>query len=129
MVKRLVEPFTFDSSFVLLISWTLASPPYTFYLNTIFEYPPEDQFLLAAGWAVFWSYSFDMCHLAAVDLCAHSQVVTDFSPITHGSFWPGSMSPFVPRWNIYRGQRGQALIPCAYWDILGPVPLPWPEPA
>lgn len=61
---------------------------------------------------------------AALNFAANNQIVTDV-------IWRANIlhAPYVwaqcePRYNIYRGQRGQPLIPCIYWDFLHPTPPP-----
>jgi hypothetical protein len=78
---------------------------------------------------VTWSYALDFpdpdaARICALDLAANSQVVTDMCFVDHPS-GPQFFGPLhYPRWNIYRGQRGEPIVPCFYWDIYNPDPPP-----
>ena len=80
------------------------------------------------GTITMWSGPFytdpEIARLAALDLQARCQVITDMCPDCHptGFHFPPTL-PF-PRYNIYRGQRGEPLVPCFYWDIFNPDPPP-----
>lgn len=83
----------------------------------------------------YWSQFADpeKARIAALDLASHAQVVTDMCPYCHDSGPQGWGNLHLARWHIYRGQRGEPLVPCYYWDIYNPDPPPgqkwyWPYP-
>jgi len=135
MVKRKTLPWTEERPFILLATYSDNSPPYTIRWNLVHEYEYEYAWLLALGWSLGAFPTDDeeaaighpplfTAHLAALDYAAHGQVTTDASPLTHGSLFQGLFCPGMPRWNIFRGQRGEPLVPCFYWDALADDPPP-----
>jgi hypothetical protein len=74
-----------------------------------------------------WSYGpflpdQETARLCALNLQSLSQVVTDMCPICHPSGFQFYGPLHFPRYNIYRGKRGEPLVPCFYWDIFNPDP-------
>ena len=135
MVKRLTWPFAdpcWGIAFAHIVPYdSPASPDW----HIVHEYFGDAYFWMLFPWnAGFYpDDAWEAAHNrlpgasareAALDLAAHCQVVTDLCPYTHGSYWQGLFCPAVPRWNIYRGQRGEPLIPCFYWDFFAVDPPP-----
>lgn len=124
MAKRLQYPIDIVSPFVVLIPYCdpTTHPDHPWHL--VHEYTMADPYILAIGFSLGQFPTDAEARLAALSYVALAQVTTDFCPLTHFSIFPGFHSPMVPRWNIYRGQRHEPLIPAIYWDILGPGPPP-----
>lgn len=94
------------------------------YNYTTPEYPPSSAYF--GNWMTQAE-----ALLAAKSLTQLSQVVTDLCPWCHFTYPSAPGVPLVPRFNIYRGQRGEPLIPAIYWDWWNPDPPPgydWRQP-
>jgi hypothetical protein len=77
---------------------------------------------------VTWSSQFlpdiPPAQAMARDLAALPQVVTDWCPYCHASGFQFGPILHLPRWNIYRGQSHEPIVPVFYWDIFDPDPPP-----
>jgi len=103
--------------------------------HLVHEYTGDIYYYMATA---TWSYALDFpdpltAKLCALSLASHAQVVTDMCFVCHDSGFQFFGPLHYPRWNIYRGPRGEPLIPCFYWDIFNPDPPPgfewsWPYP-
>jgi len=135
MVKILPRPEDYLKPYVLLQHVGEMGPDDPLLWHLVYEYDETYEWLLgngsslghypdAAEEAAAGHPPLFTAHLAALDFVAHQQVVRDLCPICRYSFWQGYMGPKLPRWNIYRGPRGENLIPCIYWDTLRDDPPP-----
>lgn len=75
----------------------------------------------------------ETARLCALDLAAHPQVITDMCPYCHDSGFQFFGPLHYPRWNIYRGPRGEPLVPAYHWSEFNPDPPAgqqwyWPFP-
>lgn len=124
MVKVDFHQPDFQSSFVLLVCFSDTPGTTDKPWHLVYPYGPDDQYLLAAGWALSWHPDIVQAYIAARSFVSLAQVVTDYCPITHGSLDPGFNGPGHPRFNIYRGIRGEPLVPAILWDFLEDDPPP-----
>jgi len=76
------------------------------------------------SFAAIWYPDQPTALAAARTFTQLSQVVTDLCPWCHFAFPGFGGYPLTPRFNIYRGPRGEPLIPAIYWDWWNPDPPP-----
>jgi hypothetical protein len=93
-------------------------------IHTIYNYGPDDYYLIVASNAWLWQPSMHDAYLLARDLAAMPQLLADLCPWCHSATIPGIMCPSLPRWNIYHGAPKLPYPPSLYWDTwnLGPPP-------
>ena len=135
MVKIKPRPQDYLKPFVLLVHVGDPGPDDPLLWHLVFEYDESYAWLLANGEslgrypdaaeeAAAGHPPLFTAHLAALGLVAHQQVVRDLCPLCRYAWDLGVFGPSVPRWNIYRGQRGESLVPCICWDFLRDDPPP-----
>lgn len=90
----------------------------------VYEYDLDPELYPPAGYLGGWAADHVQATLMAKDLAELSQVLIDLLPQTHFSYWQGFLCPMLARWNIYRGIRGEPLLPVFHWDALADDPPP-----
>jgi hypothetical protein len=122
MVKYLRHPYTPDTYVVTFAPWGGYMLETPIDATTVWVYPTAGDLWMYSGWIAGFNPVEAEAILMALDLVAHNQVLVDLDPETHGSLSQGQYCPMVPRWNIYRGQRGQPLRGAVYADCFWDIP-------
>lgn len=135
MVKIKPRPINYLKPFVVLIHVGLQTPYDPLLWHLVYEYGPEDEYMAALG-DIMGYFPDDVeeaaaghpplftARLQALSLADNPQVVRDICHVCRFSYAIGVDGPGVPRWNIYRGIRGENLVPCFHWDYLRDDPPP-----
>ena len=135
MVKRLSYPLDYDRPVAIVIHVGWLGPYGIGDWHLVHEYTAADnpvgdmggnqlQMPTDAEEALLGHPPLYSAHLAALGFAAHPQVIRDWCNSCRFWGWSGQGQLSSPRWNIYRGQRGENLIPCIYWDWYAVDPPP-----